>query len=195
MKKIVIPVALLLLLMLKKKKSNVDIPIEVVEKLSGFKKTLFDLQIELFADNNFFPNQTIKDGFIKEILAATMPNCEVLYTYLTQVLNGENIPTRTFQTIDILAVQFPKLFEQMAKIAVQNAPTNSNVVLQYRTAPNDLGGNGDFWQFLEDVGNNLPYGRTVIGVAKFIANLFCGKRCKLRRLQNAGAADSARLIH
>lgn len=192
MKKIAVPLALIALFLLLKKKKVSDTVVVMNNELDAFKKTVLDKIKLTFADNDFTPDNATINKFIVELRAATMPQCELLNSYISAMYEGVELPDQLLKTVDTLALQFPFLFQVMAQIAVQNAERNPQKY-QYRYAPDDLGNPQNFWSFLEDMGNNLPYGKLVIGVGKFIANLFCGKRCRLRKLQDNGGANTARM--
>jgi hypothetical protein len=196
MQKIIIP-ALLLLLLFRKKKPVVVVPIDdgngggvepATETLTGLKKTLMQTINETFADNASVPDEKTMLEIIAEIKKAGLNSCELLLSFFMQLNNGDNISEYTYNSIDEIAPQFNKLFIAVAALGVANI---GNKYKEY----SERDGNSDVWEMLDKISENLPYGRAVYGVAQLIGNLFCGKRCRMRRLERAGVGVEAKNVY
>jgi len=184
--------ALLFLLRKKPKKSDDLQPIDtdIVAPdggLTGVKKLLYDSIIAMFEDNLFVPKQVQINSIIEEIEKNSLPDCEYLYSFFNQILDGAEISDYTNQQVDKLAPKFPKLFQMMATIGVQNMGSGYK---EYGARD----GNSDVWAMLETMSNFLPNGNIVYGVAQFIGNLFCGKKCRARRLERLNISDEAKFV-
>jgi len=176
MKKIIIPLGVLALLLLTKKDKEVNVPIVPVDSndvLASITNT--------FNDNNLVVSNAEIVKIKNEVSVLSQSEKDIVNSYFKTLNDGGDITKALQKNFDTIAPKVPTLILKLMSDAKKQAS-----MLQARTLTTDDGGElSGIWSVADEISNFINGGRVIFGVALFVGNLFCGKKCKMRRLERA----------
>lgn len=182
MKKVIIAAGVLWFLMRKKADATPTNPTDEPAPRTINIDAVVAVVKDSFADNDI----RIDNGVLSEIKAqlttATQSDLATLLNYFAILNDGGVISEKLKQDVDAIAPKFSQIF-----IPIGLALRTSRTDVQYRLIDDGGANDGlsDVWQVIDQLQNFLPQGRVLIGLAHAIGDLFCGRKCKLRRAERA----------
>jgi len=174
MKKIIIPVALLGLYFLSKKNKEVQTPLVPVDANAVLTSVMSTLN-----DNDIVLGNSDAVLIKEQINKLNETDRSIVAKYFNSLNAGEEITPDLQKKFDTVAPNISAIILKFMNVAKTQK-------VAYRLHDDRGGDLSDVWSVANTISNFIEGGRIVFGVAMFIGNLFCGKKCQLRRAERAG---------